>query len=866
MATTELAVVGAGPAGLAAAVAAARLGVQVTLIDELPKPGGQYLKGEARPVAPPVSKAERHGQDLIAELSNLAIDLRTQTLVWGIDGTRLALHGSAGPAWLEAQAVVVAAGARELVVPFSGWTLPGVMTLGAAQLLAKAHRVLPGRRVLLAGSGPLLLAAANELLSLGAEVAAVLEATHPGRWLPYAPAVWGQWDRLGEGWRYWQALRRARAPYRFGRIVIRAEGEAELEAVLVARLDRRGRPLAGTAETIAVDTLCLGFGFVPNIELTQLAGCAHEFDRARGGWVPTVNERLETSRPGLFVAGETAGVGGAAAALLQGRVAGLAAAHRLGQLSLDRLNRELDSLAGPRRRQRNFGAMLNTLFRPPAALDALIPDDTIICRCEDVPAGEIRRAAAGGLTHLDALKTATRLGQGPCQGRTCGPLLARLIAEQTGRPEAAAGCFHVRPPLKPVPLGSLAAARDLPHLTAAGETPLDRPARRTASIAGQRLSADVVIIGGGIVGAACAYYLSQAGVKVHLVERDFPASGTSRACDSLILHWDKPPGPELTLAQLSATLWAGLAETLALKFEYERRGSMMLAENDEALAAGRAKAEVMLGAGVRAELLNGQGLRALEPNLAPDLAGGVLFPDDAQVDARHATLALLAAARRQGAALHTGAEVTAIRRVNGRIGGVTTPNGDITTGRVVCAAGVWSNQVAGLVGVDLPVRPRKGHILVTARTPGLIHHPLLEGGYVSTVQSDSEALQAALVAELTAGGTLLLGSSREFAGFDRQASPAVMQAIARRAVRFLPSLAGTPIIRSYAGLRPWSPDHLPLIGPVETVPGFYLATGHEGAGICLAPITGHLIANWLTNEAELPPAAAAVRPDRFVTN
>jgi glycine/D-amino acid oxidase-like deaminating enzyme len=155
-------------------------------------------------------------------------------------------------------------------------------------------------------------------------------------------------------------------------------------------------------------------------------------------------------------------------------------------------------------------------------------------------------------------------------------------------------------------------------------------------------------------------------------------------------------------------------------------------------------------------------------------------------------------------------------------------------------------------------------VLVATKLPGLIHHPLLEGGYVSTVQTAAEGLQVALAAEPTASGTLLLGSSREFVGYDRTVSLDVIRAIAGRAVRFLPSLAGKPVIRSYAGLRPWSPDHLPAIGPVAGVPGFYVATGHEGAGICLAPITGQLIAAWITGSNEMPPYGEAVRPDRLL--
>jgi glycine/D-amino acid oxidase-like deaminating enzyme len=380
-------------------------------------------------------------------------------------------------------------------------------------------------------------------------------------------------------------------------------------------------------------------------------------------------------------------------------------------------------------------------------------------------------------------------------------------------------------------------------------------------------SADVVVIGGGIVGAACAYTLCQAGLHVHLVERHFPASGTSRACDGLVLAWDKSSPAELSLARASAALWSELAQTLELDFEYARTGTVLVAENEAGVAYSQARVEAMQAADIQAEPLDAPGLRTLEPNLAPDLPGGAFFPEDAQLDPRRATLALLAAARQRGLVLHPHAEVTAISRSakdDGRVTGVITPAGPIAAETVVCAAGAWSSRLAGLVGLELPIRPRQGHILVTAKAPGLIRHPLLEGGYAATVQSAAEDLQVALVAELTAGGTLLVGSSRQFVGFDRRVSLPVMRAVAARALRFLPALAGVSVIRSYAGLRPWSPDHLPLVGPVPEVPGFYLAAGHEGAGIGLAPITGRLIADWILG-AELPPFAREVRPERFGT-
>jgi glycine/D-amino acid oxidase-like deaminating enzyme len=181
---------------------------------------------------------------------------------------------------------------------------------------------------------------------------------------------------------------------------------------------------------------------------------------------------------------------------------------------------------------------------------------------------------------------------------------------------------------------------------------------------------------------------------------------------------------------------------------------------------------------------------------------------------------------------------------------------------VVCAAGVWSSALLEKLDIQIPVRPRKGHILVVKSGPGTLNHPVLEGGYEATVHNGGDELQIALVAEVTASGTMLVGSSRQFIGFDTSVSWDVLQALARRATRMIPGIAQAPLIRSYAGLRPWSPDHLPLIGPLAEVEGLYLATGHEGAGICLAPITGDLIAKWIV-QSEEPDLARPIHPARF---
>jgi bacterioferritin-associated ferredoxin len=216
------------------------------------------------------------------------------------------------------------------------------------------------------------------------------------------------------------------------------------------------------AEAVAVDAIGIGFGFVPATDLTRLAGCRHEYCPEAGGWIPTHDENLETTTPGVFVAGETTGVGGAAQAMIEGQIAAIACAMRLGCLSPTAAAVRLAPLLRQRRHHQQFAAFLNTTFRPPPELHALATDDTVLCRCEEVTAGEVRAAVQAGITELNALKTCTRAGQGFCQGRICGPLLADFVAREAGCGAADVGAYTVRPPVKPVPLEVIAEGESSP--------------------------------------------------------------------------------------------------------------------------------------------------------------------------------------------------------------------------------------------------------------------------------------------------------------------------------------------------------------------------------------------------------------------
>lgn len=375
------------------------------------------------------------------------------------------------------------------------------------------------------------------------------------------------------------------------------------------------------------------------------------------------------------------------------------------------------------------------------------------------------------------------------------------------------------------------------------------------------MSADVIIIGAGVVGASCAWYATRAGLHVTVLDRGSVAGGTTGAGEGNLLVSDKPVGPELDLAMRSASLWRALDEEVG-GFEYQPKGGLVVAETEASAAALSQVADGQRTVGIDVIAVPPGELGTYEPQLATDLPGGCYYPQDAQVQPMLAAARLLAAARAAGAQVLTGVEATGVMRAGERVVGVRTSTGELPAGAVVNAAGAWAGDVAALAGVDAPVSPRRGFVLVTEPLPPTVRHKVYASGYVDAVASDDAGLQSSPVVEGTESGTILIGSSRERVGFDRTLSVEVLRRLAGAAVRLFPVLAGVSAIRAYCGFRPYSPDHLPIVGPDSRAPGLHHACGHEGAGVGLAPATGELVAAALTGQ---PPAVdpAPFRPERF---
>lgn len=465
---TEIAIIGAGPAGLAAAVQASEAGAQVTLIDSYARPGGQYYRqtpAEFKALRPHTLhrdffKANR----LFAKLElHSNVRILNNTTVWSLQTSSekagpvtLYLNTPGGSAELEAQKLILAPGAYDRTLPFPGWDLPGVMTAGGAQTLIKSQRILPGRRVVLSGAGPFLLPVAAGLAQAGAQIVGLFEATTPLQWARHGWRGWGHWDKLNEGREYLQILNKYRVPLQFGRAVIRAEGADRLERVTVARLTPDWMPITGSEEQLEADTLCIGYGFLPSTELSRLVGCEHHYDPIQNAFFARHDAEMQSSRAGVFVAGEITGVGGSAVALAEGAIAGLAAAKQLGHLSESEATSQIAPYRKELNHQQAFADLLNRLFALRPGRFSWMTPDTIVCRCEEVTAQQIK-AAVGHYRATDArtVKLTTRCGMGLCQGRVCGHTVTALTATLTGRDPAEVGELSTRPIVKPVLLEEL---------------------------------------------------------------------------------------------------------------------------------------------------------------------------------------------------------------------------------------------------------------------------------------------------------------------------------------------------------------------------------------------------------------------------
>jgi octopine oxidase subunit A len=456
MSAIDLLIVGAGPAGMAAAIAARRHGLTVLVVDDQPSPGGQIWRAVETVAATPrgarLGAVYRSGAERVAAFRACGATYEPGSQLWQIEpGFRAFLTRAGKARTVAVKAVILATGAQERPVPFPGWTLPGVLTVGAAQILLKTADQVPEKPVWIAGSGPLPLHYVSQLLAAGGKIAGFLDTAPTGRMraaLPRLPRALSGLGDLAKGLAWTLALKRAGVPVIRHVTELVAAGERKLRTL-------RYRTEDGREDSVPAEVLLVHEGLVPSIHAPLAIGCAVEWHAIQQCYIPKLDAWGESSQAGVFVAGDGAGIGGAKAAELRGQLAGLKAAVKIGCLGEAVAEAEARPLRRRLAQALALRPFLDTLFAPRPQVFAPA-DTTIVCRCEEITAGDIRSRAALGRPGPNQLKAFTRAGMGPCQGRQCGYSVMHLIAAAQQRPVGDVGFYRIRPPLKPVTLGELA--------------------------------------------------------------------------------------------------------------------------------------------------------------------------------------------------------------------------------------------------------------------------------------------------------------------------------------------------------------------------------------------------------------------------
>ncbi|MGH7122424.1 MAG: FAD-dependent oxidoreductase [Acetobacteraceae bacterium] len=850
----DILIVGAGPAGLSAALAARQAGAAVTVLDEREKPGGQYFKPLAPSYVARAPDAQFRAGDALRSAVSAAGAVFESGLAWGAFApAEIAALVGGKEVLFHPRRLILAPGAHEAPVPLPGWTLPGVITTGCLQALVRAQRVCPAEPVLIAGNGPLNFQLAAELLRSGVRLAGVVEsAPRPGS--PQlaelmALARTGP-GLLAQGAAQLLRLRKTGVPVFWASEVIAIEGGA-IEGGAIEGEDQVAAARIATPSgevRMPCGVIALNAGFQPETTLARALGAAHRFVDAGRGYLSTVTDEAgRTSLPTVFAVGDGAAFGGARIAMARGRLAGLAAARDLGFSPPD---------DAPARRALARAALFQQalwrVFAPPRWDAKRIDDATIVCRCEEITAQRLRTEIARGFRSLPALKRATRAGMGPCQGRFCAATI-QLLCPAPPEPFSFAA---PRPPARPVPLAAL--MFDGAEFTATHIPSPTLPAQPTFPHAppaeSMRRSCDVLVIGGGIVGLASAFYLAREGIDVVVAERDdFAMAASTANAGSLhvqLLAYDfsesgpadgGPAAAALPLGPESIALWREIAAAAGEPLGLVTAGGLMVAEDEEGMRWLAAKVALEHRYGIASRLVGANELHALAPALAPTLLGADFCDGEGYGDPLRGSAALRHLAEAAGARLLAGAEITALAR-DGNSWLAQSALGPIRAGRVVNAAGAYGGAVSALAGIEVPVTGTVQQVIVTAPAPPLLGHLVL------MAQRHLSLKQQASGGFLIGGGWF--GDYDNATGSTRNIRRSI-EANCAVAGRALPLLGGLRAIRAWTGLAP-EVDAAPILGAAPGHPAFFNALAANA--YTLGPVLGRMTAEAIRTGRPVPRA------------
>mgnify|MGYP005844338353 CR=1 FL=1 len=819
-------VIGAGPAGLNAAIAAAEAGLSALVMDERSAPGGQYYKPQSQGARRDDRDAQhRAGDALRARFHDSGAELVSGAMAWFArragDGFSFRFMRDGREVTVVATSVILATGAHERPAPVPGWCGPGVMTIGAAQTFARRYGVAPGSAMLIAGQGPLGLQLAVELLDLGADVVAVAErgAMAPTHLLKMAlvdPAL------ASKGVGYLSRILRARAPLWRGSEVT-AIGDPDEDGLRRVTVSPIG---GGAPRELHANAIAMGDGFLPQVELARLLGCPLERDPAGVARVRRGGDGA-TEVPGVWVAGDGGALGGAQVAEAQGRLAGLAAARHLGRTAT--ADRDTERRLA---RARRFQTALWTAYGAPPRKPP--EGDTIVCRCESVTAGRIAGAIDAGARDPGAVKRASRCGMGRCQGRFCTATLLSILGAR-GIDTPVESLMAPQLPARPVKASVL--CREKPEWGGHREArPSARPEPPEQAPPPME-RADVVVIGAGVTGLAAARHAALSGASVLCLDRGRACAeasgGNAGSLHLQLLSWDfgekavaggSPALRTLPLQAESIRLWADLESETGGDFAMKVTGGLMLAENPEQIAFLKAKAEAEGKVGIETHIITPDEIARIAPALSHRFAAAAWCPGEGKIDPLAGNAGLLAAAKAVGVSMAERCPVLDIEKDSEGYS-IRTPGGSVHAERVIIAAGGWSPSLGAMLGVSLPIRGAPLQMIVTEPAPPLVSCLVAHADRHLTLKQ-------------AASGGLLIGGAWPAsinASGQSEVLPDSLEGNLWIAARTLPAVGGLSVLRSWAAMN-IDIDGAPLIGHLPGHPRVVVAA--TANGYTLGPLVG----------------------------
>ena len=846
-------IVGAGPAGLSAGIALRRRGHSVQVLDERPDSGGQYFKSRSSGYrgSNSLDRQHRGGQALRRRAAAAGMRLNLEAAVWFArsyaleQGDRYLLKAVQGQRALSvrSRAVIVATGALETPALIPGWTLPGAMTVGAAQTLARRYGAPPGRRIVVASNGPLGMQLASELIGLGANVVACAERATPGNPVALMQAFLASPALTLTGVDYRLRLLRHGIRYWSGWEASEIHGAGAVEGVTLRRL------ADGKEQHVSADAACIGEGFSGQIELARLLGVPVAIDAET--FQPTVlrDRNGRTEVPGIWVAGDAGGLRGAQWAMEQGSRAGEDAAHFLGS-GVGRVS----GASAPSRTER-FQKALWSLYR--ASPRPLSGDRLIVCRCEEVTLGAVRASIRNGNADIGAIKRSTRLGMGRCQGRYCTASALRLLADHGFEP-GPERLMAPQLPAKPVRISMVSSEK--PEWKGHARTEATRRPIPSAVRPLPRRSADLAVIGAGITGIVASLWAARTGARVVCLDRGAingeASGGNAGSLHLQLLSWDfgkrnvfaEAPLHTLPLQQEAIENWIALEKEYGQSFEIALTGGMMVAEDQEQMDFLKAKVKAERGVGIDTAIIDGDEVRRIVPLASERIVGAALCAGEGKINPLLASGALLDEARTHGAILEEYAGVEGVERTGAGYG-IRTRRGEIIARKVLIAAGGWSADIARLFDVELPVRGAPIQIVVTESVPPIAPCMFTHAGRHITMKQ-------------TGSGNLLIGGAWS-AEADREGHPRVKLASLEGnlwvAERILPAAGQVTFIRSWGAMN-IDIDGAPLIATLPGHPDVVVAAAANG--YTLAPVLGREAAE-LALTGTVRPDLARFGLDRF---